>query len=89
LHSGWNELHPLHYLIVIEQSSLNNLADGNWPDDIWDLQAKYDQQFGAINDPGTVQIQAQPQNQWKIHPVLDGCEGAVPYPTPPPPGVIQ
>ena len=90
LHSGWNELHPLHYLIKIGQTTQGALANGNWPPDLGDTQQRYDTQFQIINSPTTPGIQAQPQNGWKVHPLLDGCLGRTTYPDPPPPNeVIQ
>ena len=61
---------------------------GIWPTDLGELQQKYDQQFGVINSPGTIEIQKQPQNQWTVHPLLDGCLGSSPYPVPPPPVIV-
>ena len=86
LHSGWNELHPLHFMIKIGQSTQGQLAKGDWPPDLGDTQTNYDNKFQVINSPGTANTQAQPQNQWNLHPVLDGCDnGDKPYPDPPPP----
>lgn len=87
--SGWNELHPLHFITVIAQATQGDLGNGIWPPNIQGLIANYNQQYGIINAPGTTQIQAQPQNQWTLHPVLDGCLGQTPYPIPPPPQTTQ
>jgi hypothetical protein len=89
LHEGWNELHPVHFMIKIGQTTWGNLAGGNWPANLGDTQGRLDTQFQLINSPGAPQIQAEPQNQWSLHPVLDGCQGATPYPTPPPPQITQ
>ena len=83
-----NELHPVHYMIRLCQAKQGDLSQGIWPQDLGDLQAKYDAQFGVINSPITIEIQKQPHNQWMVHPLLDGCLGAAPYPEPPPPGLI-
>jgi hypothetical protein len=88
LHDGWNELHPLHFMIKIGQTTQGELAGGNWPPDLGDTQTKLDGQFNTINSPGTAQTQAEPQNQWTLHPLLDGCLGSVKYPDPPPPWPI-
>ncbi len=87
LHKGAesNELHPVHYMIKIGQATQGDLSVGLWPPDLGTVQQRYDAQFGVINSPGTIEIQKQPENQWTIHPLLDGCQGAVPYPDPPPP----
>jgi len=87
LHQGAesNELHPVHYMIKIGEATQGDLSIGLWPPDLGVIQLKYDTQFGVINSPGTIEIQKQPQNQWTVHPLLDGCLGTVPYPDPPPP----
>jgi hypothetical protein len=86
LHTGResNELHPVHYMVKIGEATQGDLSAGIWPQEFGEIKLKYDQQFGVINSPGTIEIQAQPQNQWTVHPLLDGCLGAVPYPDPPP-----
>jgi hypothetical protein len=37
----------------------------------------------GANDPGTIANQGLPQNQWVIHPLVDGCEPEAPPPPPP------
>jgi hypothetical protein len=90
LHAGAesNELHPVHYMIKIGCATQGNLSKGIWPPDLGELQQKYDAQFGVINSPITIEIQKQPENQWTVHPLLDGCLGATPYPEPLPPGIV-
>jgi hypothetical protein len=47
-------------------------------------QATKDQWCGLLSeafDPGTRHIQGQPQNQWTIHPEVDGCQPENPPPT--------
>jgi len=87
LHKGdeSNELHPVHYMINIGQATQGDLAVGLWPPDLGEIQQKYDDQFGVINSPGTIEIQKQPHNLWTVHPLLDGCPGSTPYPEPGPP----
>lgn len=83
-----NELHPVHFMIkMCPPATKGQLAAGIWPPGIGGQKARLDAQFGVINDPGTIEIQKLPENRWKLHPLLDGCAGATPYPTPPP-GVI-
>jgi hypothetical protein len=86
LHAGAesNELHPVHYMIKIGCATQGNLTKGIWPPDLGELQQKYDAEFGVINSPTTIEIQKLPENQWTVHPLLDGCLGATPYPDPPP-----
>jgi hypothetical protein len=88
LHTGWNELHPLHFMIKIGTTTAGSLGVGKWPTDLGDLIARYDLEYGVINAPSTVATQAEPQNQWTLHPLLDGCLAGTGYPDPPPP-VIQ
>lgn len=90
LHTGYesNELHPVHYMVKISSSPQGYLSKGFWPPGLFEMQLKYDAQFGVINSPATIQIQAEPQNGWKIHPLLDGCLATTPYPEPPPPGPV-
>ena len=61
----------------------NDVATGNWPPGVGTMKDQYDQLFGIILDPNSANIQAEPQNQWKLHPLLDGCVGKTPYPDSP------
>jgi hypothetical protein len=79
LHDGWNELHPLHFMLKIGQAKQGDLVNGNWPDDLGEKQKRYDELYTGINDPGTPGKQSEPQNGWVVHPVLDGC-GTYPGP---------
>jgi hypothetical protein len=90
LHTGAesNELHPVHYMIKLCQATQGDLSKGIWPQDLGELQQKYDAQFGVINSPATIEIQKQPENRWKVHPLLDGCQSSTPYPEPLPPGIV-
>jgi hypothetical protein len=87
-HNGGNELHPVHYMCRIGSMTQGDVAAGNWPAGFDVVQAKLDDFFASINSPAAPSIQQQPENQWQIHPLLDGCEGATPYPQPPPPGIV-
>lgn len=53
----------------------------------WSQEPHY-LRFFEINSPTTPIIQSRPENQWTIHPLLDGCLGEVPYPEPQPPPVV-
>jgi hypothetical protein len=100
-HSGWNELHPLHFMIKIAGSSPTTAAaappmmtnqsvsQGNWPPNLGQIKDQYDQQFGFIYSAPATELRREPQNQWKLHPLLDGCRAATPYASPPPPSVPQ
>jgi hypothetical protein len=84
-----NELHPVHYICKIKPSAKQgDLSNGIWPPDLGEIQQRYDAQFGVINSPTTIEIQKQPQNQWHVHPLLDGCLSGTPYPDPPPPVIV-
>jgi hypothetical protein len=89
LHDGWNELHPLHFMIKIGDANKGDLQKGDWPGDLGEKQHRYDELYTGINDPGTPAKQAQPPNDWTVHPVLDGCDGGDGYPTPDPNEVIK
>jgi hypothetical protein len=87
LHDGWNELHPLHFMIKLGEAKQGDLAGGNWPPDLGDKQKRYDGMYAGINAPGAAGTQAAPPNQWTVHPVLDGCGST--YPEPDPDDVIK
>jgi hypothetical protein len=69
LHEGWNEIHP------IRQCQKIGKWNGVWP---WpDPQAERDIWCAAIrsaSSPLTVDNQRKPENQWTLHPSVDGCE---------------
>jgi hypothetical protein len=82
LHSGWNELHPLHFMIKIGQAPQGRLAAGDWPTNVAAIQGRLDAQFAANDTPAARQAQARPENRWTFHPLLDGCLGQTQYPEP-------
>jgi len=69
LHEGWNEIHPIRHCQRI------GTWTGFWP---WtDPQAERDKWCGAIASAGsplTVDNQRKPENQWTVHPSVDGCK---------------
>ena len=83
--AGSNELHPVHFVNQVAQVPQSDITSGNWPSTIADTKAKYDDAYIAINQPGTVAAQSLPQNQWVLHPLLDGCLAGSGYAVPPPP----
>jgi hypothetical protein len=83
--SGSNELHPVHFVNQVVQVPQIDITTGNWPSTVVDTKAKYDAAYSAINQPSTVAAQSLPQNQWVLHPLLDGCLAGSGYPAPPPP----
>jgi hypothetical protein len=89
-HTGWNEIHPIKQCQLI-----GTMIDQGWnaiqiakdPKPVIlripDMRQFIDTWCGMLGDavdPGTIRNQQLPQNQWAIHPLVDGCE-----PTEPPP----
>lgn len=67
-HEGWNEIHPIRHCQRI------GTWYGSWP---WDAKLATQSWCKALDDadkPSTRDNQTKPQNQWTIHPVIDGCE---------------
>jgi hypothetical protein len=63
-HTGAFELHPVTFCCK------SNCDNGN-------VILLRDRWEGAINDatsPATLESQKQPQNQWQVHPLIDGCQ---------------
>jgi hypothetical protein len=80
-HSGWNELHPVLSCQKVGTVDHANLIAGNpWKGTVFEhpsrlkavLQAMCDGTKEA-NNPSTKTAQANPQNQWVLHPLVDGC----------------
>jgi hypothetical protein len=78
---GWNELHPVLFCQVIDTVPPNDLIQGqpwqnlpayNETNLANTLQGWCDLATTATN-PGTPKLQAQPQNGWTLHPLVDGC----------------
>lgn len=91
-HTGWNELHPVHFMIKIGTTTWGALTyplTGSGIPDLLDIKAKLDNLYEVINDPSSFTTQAEPQNQWTLHPLLDGCMAGDGYPDPPPPQATQ
>ena len=85
---GSNELHPVHYIVKVGSVPMGGLTTGDWGIDLESMKTKLDQQYSIINMPSTVNIQSKPENQWSLHPLIDGCQGQASYAppaTPPPP----
>jgi hypothetical protein len=67
-HRGWNEIHPIKYCQRI------GTYEGNWAG--YDVRVLRDHWCDAINrsdTPAMIANQARPENQWTVHPALDGC----------------
>jgi hypothetical protein len=69
LHEGWNEIHPIRHCQKIGTWA------GFWP---WaDPQTERDIWCRAIesgSSPLTIDNQKKPENQWTVHPSVDGCQ---------------
>jgi hypothetical protein len=65
---GWNEIHAIKLCERIGR------WDGAWPPDIEDQEKKWAGAIGEATSALTAAAQQRPENQWKIHPLVDGCE---------------
>jgi hypothetical protein len=90
-HTGWNELHPVLFCQRIAQVPQADLIAGtpwqSFPDlGVQNLEATISGFCGLANDAlstATAIAQLQPQNQWSIHPLVDGCSPDSNAPPPP------
>lgn len=70
-HEGWNEIHPIKHCQKI------GVWNGSWESS--PLTADLPSWCAAVGraaDPLTVTAQGRPENQWTIHPLIDGCAPA-------------
>ena len=67
-HEGWNELHPVKFCERI------GTWPGKWPTTLFGLEARWATAIGQATSTDTLENQQQPQNQWQVHPLLDGCQ---------------
>jgi hypothetical protein len=70
-HSGFNEIHPIKFCTPIGKN------DGEWPANLNDLEIFWATALGDATSTTTIELQKQPQNQWQVHPILDGCEPVI------------
>jgi hypothetical protein len=61
---AWNELHPITFCCK---------ANGDCGDVIL-LRKRWQGAIGDATSPATLESQKQPQNQWQVHPLIDGCQ---------------
>ena len=82
-HEGWNELHPIKQAQKIgeftghwedEYEKLDDLLPSGTTPDVATYVTYWCDALGKVTAPGTVIAQERPENQWEIHPVIDGCE---------------
>lgn len=69
-HEGWNEIHPVKVCTKI----------GRWGGD-WDTPPdvilRVRTQFTIAGSADTQTAQTRPENQWTVHPALDGCASVI------------
>lgn len=68
-HGGWNEIHPVRHL-----QRIGTWKGGPWPFVAQDAVKKWCSAVGSSTSPLTVAGQAKPENKWRIHPEVDGCD---------------
>jgi hypothetical protein len=61
---GWNELHP------VKSFCKANCDSG----DVILLRNRWQVAIDDATSPATLESQKLPQNQWKVHPLIDGCQ---------------
>jgi hypothetical protein len=64
---GWNEIHP------IKMAQKLGTWDGDWPKGIDATVANWENKVDEAGSPVTIESQKRPENQWQIHPLIDGC----------------
>jgi hypothetical protein len=72
-HEGWNEIHPIKHAQRI--ADVANPLTG-WPKDIEERVKKWCGAVDAAIDAGGQGLTARPENQWEVHPEVDGCAPA-------------
>lgn len=68
LHSGWNEIHPVRHCQKIWT------WHGAWEFDIHVVKDKWCSAIADARSSLTHESQKKPENQWQIHPDIDGCD---------------
>jgi hypothetical protein len=82
-HEGWNEIHPILHCQRI------GTWGGSWsstefaPPSTMDSVKRWCEKVTQAEDPATTTAQLRPENQWEVHPVVDGCAGSAGSGTPP------
>lgn len=82
-HGGWNELHPIKHCQRIGtwddswEAAFDSIANQVPAGVTRDAKTYLDFWCGAIEDVGSTETQTAQlrlENQWEIHPVIDGCK---------------
>lgn len=68
LHDGWNEIHP------ILQAQRIGTWSGSWGVDAAGWRNGWCRALATAADPLTVEQQGRDENQWVVHPSVDGCK---------------
>lgn len=71
LHERWNEIHPIKICSKMEGGPW----DGEWPPE--DMILRVQNGFQVAQAEETLANQALPENQWQIHPLIDGCSTTI------------
>jgi hypothetical protein len=70
-HTGYNELHPITFC-----SKTSPVTDCD-PTQIILLRKRWQTAVGDATSSTTLVNQKLPQNQWQVHPLLDGCQPVI------------
>jgi hypothetical protein len=66
-HEGWNEIHPIKHCQHIGRWG------GSWGIDAKLARDHWCEAVGSVSSGLTRDNQKRPENQWTIHPLIDGC----------------
>ena len=75
-HEGWNEIHPILHCQRI------GTWNGSWsgtefaPPHTKAAVDRWCNELARADDPATRDAQQRPENQWQVHPLVDGCRGS-------------
>jgi hypothetical protein len=81
-HAGWTELHPAKSVQKIPHNWLED-DDPTSVQAFKDVFNRWCTLAHQADDPSVRDAQANPENEWALHPTVDGCQ---PAGTPPPIG---
>ena len=82
-HSGWNEIHPIRHvqrLTPVVNARFRGMGKADptlveaFKKEVLDVWCGH---VGMSSDPLVIEEQKKPENQWHIHPLIDGCEERV------------
>jgi hypothetical protein len=71
-HAGWNELHPAKSVQKVEPTWAEG-SDAKTVAEFAEKLGEWCELIGEASEPLVVKAQALPENEWEVHPVLDGC----------------